>query len=136
MNTVDEYYKRIAELAKHCSEPGWNSYDARPLSPLAVEMGKTVIESLYAPDRPTCLIWPTVYGGIMFEWTCQDKARDLDELLEIEVEPIDNDGTEWQVSVYHSGTITEFDWWDGGLLDDHRDRVEALLDAWSLTYSP
>lgn len=49
---------------------GWNSYDARPVSPEAVRHAAVFIEDAIAeiPDLAAPAVIPTVRGGIQLEW--------------------------------------------------------------------
>ena len=66
---IQEAVRRAAALT--VLPRGWNSYDARPVSPEAVRHVAAFIEDAIAeiPDLAAPAVIPTVRGGIQLEWS-------------------------------------------------------------------
>lgn len=62
-----DLYDQVIEIAADCSEPDWDGYDARPLSPEAKERALQIIrllpDSVQIPE-----LAPSPEGEISFEW--------------------------------------------------------------------
>ncbi|MDE3180807.1 MAG: hypothetical protein KGM47_14260 [Acidobacteriota bacterium] len=97
--------------------PYWDSYDALPIEPAAIERAVSLLLGLVGPDTPAPLVVPAVRGGVQFEWNGEETD------LEIEITKDPSAG----ICIYEhaSGNI-----WQGDL-PEARDRVRQLLDRLS-----
>lgn len=66
-----ELRDRLADILHETSERGWDGYDARPISDLAIVMARHLID-LLPETQPLPEIVPASDGEIAFEW---DRGR-------------------------------------------------------------
>jgi hypothetical protein len=48
--------------------PGWNSYNARPISKQNVNFALSLLGRIMLPNTPSPDVVPTVRGGVQLEW--------------------------------------------------------------------
>lgn len=86
--TADDIRAHVARMAKECSKPGWDSYDALPVDPALTESALAMMLQVLAEiGEPPGFVCSTPRGG----WACNYHDGHLRE-LETEVSP---DGWEY-----------------------------------------
>lgn len=70
MTNKEKALKTLEEIAQ--LEQNWNSYDAPPITPKAIEIARTILEI-----TEHHYIFPNAFGGINFEWDNGDKALEI-----------------------------------------------------------
>lgn len=109
----DGMLDRITALAQ--LQPGWLDGDGRTVRPRCIAQARQAVHAITKHDLPAPGIYPTVTGGIQFEWQPSGSAPAT--VIELELEP-------------RGGIVTTATWTSTDTVDgDHEHRHSNIAAA-------